>query len=250
MTDSFFTILLYTGNSYKLTKKKYPPSPPYFHGRLSNGPLWIDYFASKIDAKLNNYAFGGASCDATLVPSVIGPNNISVPGIAQQIDFFISNDMKKFDPADIVASIGKRMENLYCHGATNFIVASDTPADVSIPGQAVVFSPEFIQQINEKIELHNQYANAALEAFKVKHPDVNLYIVSITNILDTILAPESLEKLGITVVDIGCIPDDGFAGKNSVVCDVPEKYLFYDNYTALNTKVHEKMSEMILTYLE
>src|SRR6202012_5265548 len=40
-------------------------SPPYFEGRFSNGPVWIEalaesYFHEQSSAHLLNYAFGGA----------------------------------------------------------------------------------------------------------------------------------------------------------------------------------------------
>ncbi|CAG8767976.1 16795_t:CDS:2, partial [Racocetra persica] len=261
-----------TGNAYKLTKNKYPPSPPYFHGRFSNGPVWPDYFVSIIKAKLHDYAFGGASCDSTLVPSFAGPNKIPVPGLVQQVDDFISKDIKKFnlketlfvfgtilldydqslgeaDPAKIVASVGKRLECLYKAGATNFMVFTSMPTGMFTPGEQANFSPELLQKITEKTTLHNQYANDALDAFKKDHPDVNLFLIKVDEVVNVVFSPETLGKLGITVFDIGCVPDSGFAGKHSVVCDDPKKYLYFDNYTAINTKVLEEFTKQIVTYL-
>ncbi|CAG8781543.1 6700_t:CDS:2, partial [Cetraspora pellucida] len=261
-----------TGNAYKLTKNKYPPSPPYFHGRFSNGPIWPDYFVSIIKAKLHSYAFGGASCDSTLVPSFAGPNKIPVPGLVQQVDNFISKDIKKFnlketlfvfatifldyqqtlgqaDPAKIVASVGQRLESLYKAGANNIMFFTSMPTDMYTPGDLANISPDVLKLMSEKGALHNQYTDDALAAFKKDHPNVNLFLVKFDEVISTAFSPETLQKLGITVFDIACIPDNGFAGKRSVVCNDPKKYLHFDNETALNTKVIEEAAKKIVTYL-
>lgn len=37
-----------TGNLRDLSRGEFPPSPPYADGRFSNGPVWTDYFASRL----------------------------------------------------------------------------------------------------------------------------------------------------------------------------------------------------------
>lgn len=51
-----------TGNLYALTGQRYPP-PPYYEGRFSNGPLWIEHLAKHYAASLHNHAVGGATSD-------------------------------------------------------------------------------------------------------------------------------------------------------------------------------------------
>lgn len=53
------------GNLYEYLKHQLPMSPPYFEGRFSNGPVWIehliqDYYPKNSKAHLLDYAFGGA----------------------------------------------------------------------------------------------------------------------------------------------------------------------------------------------
>ncbi len=53
------------GNLYEFMKHQLPVSPPYFEGRFSNGPVWVEllirsYYHSDAKAHLFNYAFGGA----------------------------------------------------------------------------------------------------------------------------------------------------------------------------------------------
>ena len=57
-----------TGNLFKVSEGLFPPSPPYFEGRFSNGNLVVDLLADSLELAENqsfledgsNYAFGGA----------------------------------------------------------------------------------------------------------------------------------------------------------------------------------------------
>lgn len=53
------------GNLYEYMKHELPLSPPYYHGRFTNGPVWIElltemYYPKNSQAHLFDYAFGGA----------------------------------------------------------------------------------------------------------------------------------------------------------------------------------------------
>jgi outer membrane lipase/esterase len=66
-----------TGNIFLATEGATPASP-YFEGRFSNGPLWVDKLAGSLDLPIapllaggTNYAFGGAKLlQIALIPSV------------------------------------------------------------------------------------------------------------------------------------------------------------------------------------
>ncbi|MHC5937444.1 SGNH/GDSL hydrolase family protein [Nostoc sp.] len=90
-----------TGNIYNATGKTYPASPPYFEGRFSDGPVWVDYLGDQLGLKptlltdINfttipptpiptqgiNFAFGGASSG---LDSAILPNQ-NLPGVLKQV---------------------------------------------------------------------------------------------------------------------------------------------------------------------
>ncbi len=74
-----------TGNAYKASGNTFPPSPNY-QGRLSNGLIWVDYFAPDLqftNQSIQNYAFLGAN---TGVSNTFG--QITVPGLLTQIQQF------------------------------------------------------------------------------------------------------------------------------------------------------------------
>ncbi len=51
-----------TGRLYQLTNGGFPPRIAYFHGRQSNGHVWVEYLAEslKLENRLKNYAVVGA----------------------------------------------------------------------------------------------------------------------------------------------------------------------------------------------
>ncbi len=101
-----------SGNVFELTTGspdhlQDPPSPPYFDGRATNGPNWIDYFADQLgiprptaylqSASGTNYAFAGAATGggaSTRFPSPTSPQNtpLTVDNVGTQIESFLTNN--------------------------------------------------------------------------------------------------------------------------------------------------------------
>lgn len=91
---------VYTDSSNNPSIQADPPSPPYYQGRMSNGPIWVDYLADMIGvphpvASLNGgtgYAYAGAYTDAgtRVRPSIALPGQTQVvSNIGKQIDDFL-----------------------------------------------------------------------------------------------------------------------------------------------------------------
>jgi phospholipase/lecithinase/hemolysin len=73
-------------------------APPYYNGRFSNGPIWLDHVAAFLGLPLQpsllkgtDYAFGGAW--VTQPASVTG-----VPSVPEQVDTYLSQHNGKADP--------------------------------------------------------------------------------------------------------------------------------------------------------
>ena len=68
-----------TGNAYAATGGQVPPAP-YYAGRFSNGPLWVEQLAPKLSAPLptpssqggTNYAYAGAATGPTPLGTQLG----------------------------------------------------------------------------------------------------------------------------------------------------------------------------------
>jgi len=65
--ESFSSVIVYgdslsdNGNLYAFSGNTYPPSPPYYNGRFSNGPVAVEQLATDLGATLYDYAVGGAT---------------------------------------------------------------------------------------------------------------------------------------------------------------------------------------------
>ncbi|KAI8818306.1 uncharacterized protein EV422DRAFT_569726 [Fimicolochytrium jonesii] len=65
-----------TGNLFKAVGV---PVAPYYEGRLSNGKVWAEFLAEKVNAELVDLAFAGAAIDRKLLPSSNPNHYIPLP---------------------------------------------------------------------------------------------------------------------------------------------------------------------------
>jgi outer membrane lipase/esterase len=86
-----------------------PVSPPYFEGRFSNGPVWVERLATRLDLTVRsflddgtNYAFGGAKAaldDDELFPVEI---DVFIPSIRSQVsNLFFGRPVSDFPFDDL-----------------------------------------------------------------------------------------------------------------------------------------------------
>jgi outer membrane lipase/esterase len=78
----------------RLTGNRYPPSPPFFEGRWTNGPTWVEVLAVqsgwRLDAK-DNHAQGGATTgrfniNAPLRDKLAIAADVPIVGVLAQIE--------------------------------------------------------------------------------------------------------------------------------------------------------------------
>lgn len=69
----------------------FPQSPPYFEGRFSNGPAWIELLAQKLDIPFVNSSFGGATSGFENAFDTVLPQ-LSSSGLQGQVTNFIINN--------------------------------------------------------------------------------------------------------------------------------------------------------------
>ncbi|MGA2634587.1 MAG: SGNH/GDSL hydrolase family protein [Terracidiphilus sp.] len=88
------------GNIYLITGGAEPLSPPYYMGRFSNGPIWVEHVASAMGLQMlpeleggTDYAFGGAWATE---PQVTAAGTI--PDVPEQVALYLSQHGGKADP--------------------------------------------------------------------------------------------------------------------------------------------------------
>jgi outer membrane lipase/esterase len=119
------------GNLFADTDGQIPPSPPYFAGRTTNGPVWADHVAQDFeDAGLPHQNFAYAFGNAVTNDDTVGPDPLPVQALdlEAQIDDFA---------VDSAGRLGSRPVATLLFGANDlFDVLRSNPAGVVETGIA------------------------------------------------------------------------------------------------------------------
>ena len=109
------------GNIYAASHGLLPLSPPYYAGRFSNGPIWLDHVASAMGLPLlpslvggTDYAFGGA-----LVTSSVVTAAGTIPSVPQQVETYLAQHGGKADPNALYVLEGGGNDILNATGAVS-----------------------------------------------------------------------------------------------------------------------------------
>lgn len=245
-----------TGNLFELTNEQIPSSPPYFNGRFSNGPIWVEYLAEDLNVSVNpqtNFAYGGATT---------GETNVTVsqaPGLLDQIDSFTKppasldpnalyivwagpNDYLNAgvtDPSQSVANLSTAIASLANDGAKNFLVPN-LPDLGSLPRTR---NTQVSDSLNRLTQLHNAGLAGTLNSLENTLPrDVNLTSFDVNAIFDRVLNDPA--SLGFTNVTEPCLNS-----QTGVACDNPSEYAFWDDIHP-TTASHENLGEFAFMTLE
>ena len=219
-----------TGNAFEATRHAEPPSPPYFDGRFSNGPVWVEDFAARFGLKADpalrggtNYAVGGAKIGTDLDSM---KNQVQVFLVTRRIhsnDVFVvfggGNDLQPGVTTSFVANtamkVGDIVNSLAAHGAAIFLVPN-------IPNKGLSPSARSAGTTGEEQELTMAF-NAAVDVIlndaatrlKVKIIRVDLFTLAQSAV--TMPTP-----FGFTNVTDPCLV-------KTTVCSDPDSHLFWDD---------------------
>ncbi|MCL9685086.1 GDSL family lysophospholipase PlaA [Legionella maioricensis] len=264
------------GNLYEFMKHQLPQSPPYFEGRFSNGPVWIEhlvasYFPENPSAHLLDYAFGGAGVSEEEGDDVLftlkrqvdsyllahndeaSADSLFVVWIGANNYFGMPSDVEQ-TLADVNAGITHSLERLVKKGARNILLLNlpdlgRTPAAIEF-GSIDLFSYYASQ--------HNKLLDQTISDFKQKYPEVNWLFFDLNNALNLLL--ENPEQYGFNNITGTCVNAVGNElTKKSVLKMVarvtPKKandacdgYLFFDllHPTGLAHKILSEKARVML----
>ncbi|WGV26375.1 SGNH/GDSL hydrolase family protein [Halotia branconii] len=247
-----------TGNLYNLTLNPqtgvgFPP-PPYFEGRFSNGPIWIDELAQKLNLEaptpyinfLNgatpesgiNFAFGGATTTdvntiVTGLPSF--PQEVAALTALQPADpealyvlWIGANDYLPTQSPDFIpfvnpdttlASISNALQTLASVGVKNVIVPNlpnlgNTPLALNL-NQLI---PDTSERLNQLTKDHNDGLSQLIKSFN-QNPVLGLNIIS----LDVNSLFSDPANLGFTNFTQPCLNRVA-----QTICNNPNEYLYWD----------------------
>jgi phospholipase/lecithinase/hemolysin len=222
-----------TGAVFAATQGAVPPSPAYYAGRFSNGPVWVEYLAVALDLPVENFAYGGAETDhGNLFDGLSG---MDFPGLSDEIILFTSqyrrvdrraiyvvwagaNDFRAAlsrgetpDIAAVISNLMNAIDELYRAGARYVVVPNLPDLGLTPEGRASGSGP-LITFLSATFNTHLEDALAA------RAPEaIRLDVFRLMN--QTVSNPS---EYGFTNVTTPCLTTVG-------VCAVPDEYLFWDH---------------------
>ncbi|KAK9811935.1 hypothetical protein WJX73_000849 [Symbiochloris irregularis] len=228
------------GNGYAATAKfvlrttETYPEAPYFRGRWSNGPVWIEVAAQMLGANLTDYAAGGATSGAApaQVPNLpVGFGNLTLPttvlsqNLFQQLDshflvtgsgalnpealyivFIGANDYLSIafaktsvTASQVVGNIEDALSQLAERGAQRFLVATVPPLQMLAVFNDPVYGTypaDLVQEVAAQVEEHNMLLQDLAASFPSSHAGTNVSVFDFATTFGQIL--QSAASLGIT----------------------------------------------------
>lgn len=237
-----------TGNTHSLLRSTLPESPPYFKGRFSNGPVWLEVISKQLNLSpelVINYAFGGARAIKDDLP---------IPSLEQQVAKYlkwnqtadpnalyivwsgsndIMNDVHKKNYQKNIDNINKRVKEQFIllinHGVKTFFVPN-LPA-IAITPKAKDYDQRYgntvySEQIDRMTTYYNMQFAETLLNLQLEYPQVTFITFDAYNLLNN--ASELLRDYGITDTEKRCNPN-WFAYNYLKTCENPNSYLFWDD---------------------
>ncbi len=258
-----------------------PPNPPYFEGRFSNGAIWIDNLTDELNIDLTpstelsvvspdsdilspvtliestpivsplfngnttnqsvNFAYGLATTGAT----GSGELGSFVPGMEQQVEFFVADSLQAnqtadddalyvlwggsndyfipgADPEQIVDNIESEIESLHAVGARDFLVVNlpDLGAIPQANNPDLAISSAELSELSDN---HNLLLDSSLNELEDTLTGANVTLLDINSLFDDVLAnPAEFGLTNVTEPFLDPLTFTPTVGAN------PDEYLFFD----------------------
>lgn len=218
------------GNVYKSTGGAYPPNPPYYRGRYSNGPVWVEHLASRLalrNQQIINTAYGGATTG--------GGSINGIPGVLAQVEDFTKNPPKASrktlhvlwagandylngaaNPTIPIANLAKAIHTLAATGAQTIVVAN-LPDLGNLPATR---NNPYAKALTALTDAHNAALTNSLVQLRQKlGTDLHIIEFDTYGLYQSAIANPS--KFGFTNVTSACT-------NNQTTCDNADQFLFWD----------------------
>ncbi len=245
-----------TGNLFLALGQQQPPSPPYFQGRFSNGPVLPEWIAQRLGfaaprpalAGGSNYAVAGAQTGAGILPN-------GAPNVGQQIESYLSQDRPESgdlfylfagandlifaqrSPEAIADNLTDHISTLAEAGAQQFLVGN-LPDIGQLPA---VLRQGQGDLLTGAVLATNQALAARFESLEQQF-GIEILELDIAGAFEEIL--DNSQELGFSQTTEPAL--DPLTGE---VVENPEEYLFWDEIHP-STRTYELITRVSLTELQ
>ncbi len=218
------------GTVFRVSGGMYPPNPPYFQGRYSNGQVWVEYLAAHLhlsSSQTQNFAYGGATTGSD--------GNSLVPALLTQVQSFTQTHQRANSDALYVLWAGA---NDYLQGASsattpveNMTKAIASLADMGAKKLLVANLPDLghlpatrtsanSATLNALTRAHNQGLRRSLKVLSQQHTDLQIATLDANTLYREAITKPA--KFGFTNVTSACVSGSG-------TCGQPAQSLFWDS---------------------
>ena len=216
------------GNIYAATGNLFPPAP-YFNGRFSNGPVWVETLAGSLGVGLTDYAVGGATTGTVNTNNNVLGIGDTYDGMSQQFAAYLggpvdtgalhtvfggANDFLALGPMDNpITALGNAVTNLLT--GIGGLLAAGVPGEnilvLNLPNLGI--TPRSIE--GDLVDPGSAAAATAItQAFNstlagqiaATFPGVGIIQLDVFALLDDILANPA--PLGLTNITEPCFDAD------------------------------------------
>ncbi len=248
-----------------------PDVPPYWNGRFSNGPIWIDHVSSEMSINLThgsgwsaggNRAFGGAQTGQ-------GYAYLVLPNVGVQISNFLSGVQSNItsnqlvivwaggndflygtgNPDVISQNMASHVRELALAGGSEFVVVNLPPIQLTPEGQSKTSSQQ--SQMAQDIQSYNSKLQTEMTNLS-NSMNLNITMVDAWSVFNDILANPG--HVGITnTQDPACSGAGGLlplpiCSAGDAVASNVDEYLFFDKAHPTAT-MHELIGALALEYI-
>jgi phospholipase/lecithinase/hemolysin len=264
------------GNLYEYMKHQLPVSPPYFEGRFTNGPVWVEiltqyYYPGATAAHLFDYAYGGAGV-------MEDGDDDGVFTLRTEMDtYFLANHDKADDDSLYIIWIGSNnylavpddldksiqevslglfhaLQRLAEKGAKHVLVV--TVPDLGLTPAARDY--DAVERMTYLSLQHNQILKDNLTSLKQQYPQVEWYYFDVNWLLDDIISEPA--RFGFINTTNTCYEALVSSPSSRTILNIAanlrpklhdacEGYLFFDPVHP-GALAHEMMAERVKTLLE
>lgn len=243
-----------TGNLFRATNNAFPASPPYFQGRVSNGPIWVDSLEQQLNLPVINFAIAGATTGFDNVNDDLAPG-LNLDGMGDQLNTYLdqqavdsgalyivwggSNNFLQL-PADPVAAVGTSVTELVTLVATLSTLGAKHILVVNLPDLGL--TPRLVgTPVQADASALTVAFNQALVA-ELSKLSIDITEADVFTVLNQVAAAPN--NFGLSVVDKKCLDFITL-----LPCNNPDQYFFWDDIHP-TTVGHSIIADQIISAIE